>query len=187
MRAVVPESLLAERRKLGHDRFDEMWEGELHMVPPPKYEHQRLASWVLATWWSVARSAGLVVAMEIGLFDPAVKDSSSYRQPDVVVASPEHTSERGVEGEAELVVEIRSPDDETHQKLSFYERVGVQELLVVELDHSLRHWRRQNEALSEVPAGGDGWVELVSLPVRVTREEGGTLRMDGPFGETTFD
>jgi hypothetical protein len=51
MRAVVPESLLSERRKLGHDRFDEMLEGELHMLPPPNFEHQRLASWVVASWW----------------------------------------------------------------------------------------------------------------------------------------
>ena len=38
MRAVmldVPESLLDERRRLGLDVFDEVWEGVLHMVPPP--------------------------------------------------------------------------------------------------------------------------------------------------------
>ncbi|MBA3983821.1 MAG: hypothetical protein H0X61_09880 [Acidimicrobiia bacterium] len=38
MRAVmldVPVALLAERQRLGHDLFDEMWEGELHMVPHP--------------------------------------------------------------------------------------------------------------------------------------------------------
>lgn len=34
----VPEGLLAERARLGHDRFDEMWEGVLHMVPPPRSE-----------------------------------------------------------------------------------------------------------------------------------------------------
>jgi len=37
----VPSHLLAERRRLGLDLFDEMWEGELHMVPPPSEEHQR--------------------------------------------------------------------------------------------------------------------------------------------------
>jgi hypothetical protein len=58
MRAVVPESLLAERRQLGHDRFDELWEGELHLVPSPSFPHQQLASWLLVTWWPIARSAG---------------------------------------------------------------------------------------------------------------------------------
>lgn len=28
----APEQLLAERRRLGFDGRDEMWEGELHMV-----------------------------------------------------------------------------------------------------------------------------------------------------------
>jgi len=31
----APEELLAERRRKGHDRFDEVWEGVLHMLPPP--------------------------------------------------------------------------------------------------------------------------------------------------------
>jgi Uma2 family endonuclease len=187
MRAVVPESLLAERRKLGHDRFDEMWEGELHMVPPPGFHHQRLASWLLATWWPVAHDTGWVVAMEMGLFDPAVLDSSSYRQPDVVVARPEHTSSRGVEGRAELVMEVRSPDDETYQKLPFYERVGVHEVLVVELDRSLRHWRRHEEALTEVTSDVTGWVQLDCLPVRIRLTKAGELMMEGPFGVTTLD
>jgi hypothetical protein len=45
----VPAALLAERQRLGLDLFDEMWEGELHMVPPPSAEHHpgmsRSRSW----------------------------------------------------------------------------------------------------------------------------------------------
>ena len=37
----APESLLEERRRLGNDLFDEVWDGELHMVPPPSRWHQR--------------------------------------------------------------------------------------------------------------------------------------------------
>jgi hypothetical protein len=39
-------------------------------------------------------------------------------------------SERGLEG-AELVIEIRQDWDQTYEKLDFYARVGVQELLVL--------------------------------------------------------
>lgn len=42
MRAVmldVPQALLEERRARGADRWDEMWEGELHMVPLPSEQH----------------------------------------------------------------------------------------------------------------------------------------------------
>ena len=38
----VPATLVEERRRTGADRWDELWEGELHMVPPPSGPHQRL-------------------------------------------------------------------------------------------------------------------------------------------------
>ena len=49
----VHEALIAERRRLGHDRFDEMWEGVLHMVPSPGFGHQDLESWLVADWRSL--------------------------------------------------------------------------------------------------------------------------------------
>ena len=45
MKAVVLEVSdreLEDRRRRGLDRFDEMWEGVLHMAPSPLYEHQRI-------------------------------------------------------------------------------------------------------------------------------------------------
>jgi Uma2 family endonuclease len=184
----VPEALLAERRRLGHDRFDEMWEGVLHMVPPPGTGHQRLEAWLVERWAPLARAHGLWVTTETGLFDPAVADFSSYRQPDVAVFTPEHAGKRGIEGRAELVVEVRSPDDEAYQKLPFYERVGVQEVLVVERDFNLRHWVRQDDKLVEVPlADGSSPLSLRALPVILRRPEAGVLAMDTPDGTTTFD
>jgi hypothetical protein len=32
----VPQAMLDERQRLGLDGRDEMWDGELHMVPPPR-------------------------------------------------------------------------------------------------------------------------------------------------------
>ncbi|CAN5317877.1 hypothetical protein BH20ACT3_BH20ACT3_03080 [soil metagenome] len=71
MRAVmldVPAALLAERRVLGHDRFDEMWEGELHMVPPPTEEHQRIGTLLVGAVLSDVKAAGLHIRYETGLF-----------------------------------------------------------------------------------------------------------------------
>jgi hypothetical protein len=31
----APQAMLDERRRPGHDVRDEMWDGVLHMVPPP--------------------------------------------------------------------------------------------------------------------------------------------------------
>lgn len=45
MRAVivhVREEEFADRRAKGLDRWDEMWEGVLHMTPAPSLEHQRM-------------------------------------------------------------------------------------------------------------------------------------------------
>ena len=81
----VPTRLLAERKRLGHDRFDEMWEGELHMVPPPSEEHQRIGSASVRLLVPLADDAGLHVRYETGLFDPSQPADESYRQPDLVV------------------------------------------------------------------------------------------------------
>ena len=43
MRAVIldmPVHWLAERKRSGADRFDEMWDGVLHMPPSPSGRHQ---------------------------------------------------------------------------------------------------------------------------------------------------
>jgi hypothetical protein len=34
--------LLEHRHRKGLDRFDEVWEGVLHMVPPPAFEHSTI-------------------------------------------------------------------------------------------------------------------------------------------------
>ena len=81
----LDQQLLAERRRLGHDRFDEMWEGVLHMVPPPSSRHQGHETRLIVLLAPRVEARGLVLLAEAGLFDPAVPDGSSYRQPDVVV------------------------------------------------------------------------------------------------------
>jgi hypothetical protein len=115
MRAVlthVPESLLKDRARTGADLFDEMWEGTLHMNPPPNSRHQRLAFNLGNALHAAAAARGLVVLPEAGLYRPGTDDD--WRVPDLMVAREEHISERGVEGLAELVIEILSPDDESH-------------------------------------------------------------------------
>ena len=39
-------AVLEDRRKRGADRWDEMWDGVLHMVPPPGSAHQSLTSFL---------------------------------------------------------------------------------------------------------------------------------------------
>lgn len=128
----VPESLLAERRRTGADGHDEMWEGVLHMVPPASGPHQRLGTDLVLALGPIATGRHLVAWYETGLFRPGVDDD--YRVPDQIYARAELSTDRGVDGPAELVVEIRSSRDETYAKLDFYAALGVGEVLVIHPD-----------------------------------------------------
>jgi Uma2 family endonuclease len=134
MRAVmleVPPELLEQRRKNGWDRFDEVWEGVLHMVPSPSAVHQRLESKFIVALTPIAQRRGLEVFPEVGLVDPP-RGWDNYRQPDISVVRPEDLSERAIEGRAELVIEILSPNDESRDKLPFYARMGVREVWLID-------------------------------------------------------
>jgi Uma2 family endonuclease len=173
----VPAHLLDERSRTDAGRFDEMWEGVLHMVPSPSEEHQRIEIELAFALREPAATARLHLRTELGLFDPAVAEPASYRLPDLVLFGEEVRSERGVEGGAALVIEIRSPGDESLEKLPFYERVGAAEVVVVDRDtKELRHWLRAGDRLAEQPLGGDGGLRLVAVPVTF-RSDGGRLHV----------
>jgi Uma2 family endonuclease len=174
----VPESLLDERRRLGWDVFDEVWEGVLHMVPPPSGEHQILESEMIAALLAVAKRRGLVASVETGLF--AADDD--YRVPDLVVSHPAQRSRRGVDDTAELVVELRSPHDETDEKLPWYAARGVTEILVVDPPtRAIELYRSAGgEPVAVAPDSGDG-VTLATLGVRlstVDTDDGPRLRIE---------
>ena len=165
----VPEHLLEERRRLGHDRRDEMWEGVLHMVPQPLSRNQRLGALLVSALLPPADARGLWVAYGTNLFRPGT-GWNDYRVPDLVVARPEHVSERGVEGRAELVIEIRSPGDESYEKVPFYADVGCQEVLIVDRDTlELALFVRGEPRPSGLP------MELESLGVEIERIDGPAL------------
>ncbi|MDB4963487.1 MAG: hypothetical protein JWP01_3486 [Myxococcales bacterium] len=126
----VPEEFLENRRRLGHDKRDELWEGELHMVPPGTSVHGSVADEIAFALHPIAKRRALIARTgHTGVFDPKV--DNSYRMPDAMVARPEQLSERGLEG-AELVVEVLSPHDESRKKFEFYARIGVREIWLIE-------------------------------------------------------
>jgi Uma2 family endonuclease len=133
MRAVileVDERMLAERRRLGLDRQDEMWEGVLHMVPPPFARHGRLQVGLSAWLLDRCTPLGLLVGVETGVFAA----DEDYRVPDAVVYAPDAASERGIEGAPLVVVEIRSPGDESDVKVPWYLGRGAGSVVVVDRD-----------------------------------------------------
>jgi Uma2 family endonuclease len=92
----------------------------------PSYEHQRLAQQLAVLLDPLARAADLeAVAGGVNL-----GDDDSYRIQDASL----HRRGSGVAfvGSAALVVEIRSPGDDTDRKIPFYAERGVDEVLIVD-------------------------------------------------------
>jgi Uma2 family endonuclease len=160
----VPAALLEERRRTGADLRDEVWEGVLHMVPPPSAKHQMLSTDLVIVLGPLARARGFRPLMETGLF----RAEDDYRVPDQMYARPDQIGERGVEGGAVLVVEIKSPGDETYEKLDWYAGTGVDSALVIDPDTRVAEvFVRQGdrmvpstEPVTVIPALG---VELVTV------------------------
>jgi Uma2 family endonuclease len=126
------EQLIARRRALGLDTFDEVWEGTYHMAPAPRFRHSYLDHAVAVALDPYAQAAGLIGSGPFNL-----GDSDNYRVPD----GGYHRRLRDAIylDTAAVVVEILSPDDETYEKFPFYVAHGVDEVLVVEPDqHQIR-------------------------------------------------
>ncbi len=147
------------------------------MVPPPSGPHQRLAARLVAALVPLAEAKGLVASHETGLFRPGAGESD-YRVPDLIVAAPDNASHRGVDGRAELVVEIRSPGDETYEKLDFYADLGVQEVLVVDAESCVAElYILRGGRLHVVLPDASGSVAAASLGVSFAPVEGPSLRL----------
>jgi Uma2 family endonuclease len=120
--------IVAERARLGIDKKDELWDGVLHMVPPPSSRHETIVHELLFFLKPVAERLGLVIrGGNSGLFGT----SKNYRIPDLTIARPESLSERGWEA-AELVVEVLSKNDLSRQKFGFYASRGVREIWLID-------------------------------------------------------
>ncbi|HMF97801.1 MAG TPA: hypothetical protein VKE96_26055 [Vicinamibacterales bacterium] len=74
---------LAERRRTGLDRWDEMWEGILHMAPAPNYEHRRMLDALIEHLGALLRSTGRgTLRSGINVFWEATP-RENYRIPDL--------------------------------------------------------------------------------------------------------
>jgi len=127
------EQLLEERRRSGADRRDEVWEGVLHVIPPPSGEHERLAHGLHVLLDPPASAVNLVVVGTIG-----IGTEDDYRVPDLALLRPGYAPQWNQT--AALIVEIVSPRDDAHDKLAFYAGHQVDELMIVAPREQRIHW-----------------------------------------------
>jgi Uma2 family endonuclease len=149
--------LIAERRRLGHDRWDEVWEGVYVMNPLPNDEHQEIQMRLIRVFGDVIDEPRLgKVRGGVNVSDREADWDKSFRCPDVVVFLNET---RAVNhgtfwyGGPDFAVEIVSLGDRSREKLDFYAKVGTRELLLVDRDPwSLELYRHDGDRLALVGA-----------------------------------
>ncbi|MCC6126286.1 MAG: Uma2 family endonuclease [Pirellulales bacterium] len=182
MKAIIPEispELLKWRKRTGIDRWDEMWEGELHMAPGPNRTHQdfqfELVFWLRNFW---AKPFGNRVHGEINLASIGGWPND-FRIPDLVLLKPEAFAidhDEYFEGPPSVVVEIRSPGDESYEKLPFYARLGVPEVWIIDRDEKTPHLFVLAEGeYQESEASSSGWLESLATGILFREEAGGKL------------
>jgi Uma2 family endonuclease len=135
------ENLLGRRRALGQDLFDEVWEGEYHVVPAPHGRHGQVEYELVAILGARAAQAGLRGSGPCNIGEP-----ENYRVPDQAYFRTD-TQPHTFNPTAEIVVEVVSPGDESRMKYDFYFEFGIKEVVIV--DPQLR----SVEWFTRAPAG----------------------------------
>lgn len=117
------------------DTFVEWVDGEMVQMSPVGLQHQQVAGFLLEVIRLYVRTKGLGVV----LHDPfQMRLPRSSRAPDVLFVSNENLSrltEHYLEGAADLVVEVISPESRVRdrgEKFYEYESAGVQEYWLVD-------------------------------------------------------
>jgi len=182
MRAVMPEvseDVLEWRKRTGADRWDEMWEGELHMPPAPDSDHSDM-EWVLETWLRVRWASGIGAKVHHQM-NVASQGGwpNDYRIPDLVLLKPErlHVHKKlYCDGGPNVVVEIHSPGDESYEKLPFYGRIGVEEAWIIDRDTKVPEiYLFRGEDHEPATPDAEGWLTSPATGVRLRGEAGNKL------------
>jgi Uma2 family endonuclease len=157
------QMLIEQRRLLGQDKRDEVWEGVYYVTPHAHAHHGLVQIRLGRILDDLAAPKGLTVGAEFNLGQP-----SDYRVPDLGV-------HRGVPDglyveSAVMVAEILSPNDKSFEKFAFYAQHGVEEIMIVDVDQrSLHLWQLngQTSEYLEVPASAVLTVSCAALRAQI--------------------
>jgi Uma2 family endonuclease len=178
MPSILPE-ILAWRKKTGADRYDEMWEGVLHMPPMPSRSHQDL-EWSLETYlricWARPREAKVYHQINLATIGGW---PNNYRIPDLLLLMPERFAidrDEYFEGAPNVVIELRSPGDETYEKFPFYAELGVPEIWVIHRDtrEPEIHFLKRKRYKKQLPRSS-GWLRSRETGVELRKGSSGKL------------
>ena len=146
----LKSALIRRRRRLGLDRFDEVWDGVYVMSPLADDEHQDIGTSLASCFVVAVGSMGLgKVRAGSNVSDRVEGWKKNYRCPDVAVymnGTTAHLHCTHWVGGPDFAVEGVSRYDRTRQKFNFYAQIGTRELLVVDRYPWALELYRLNEA-----------------------------------------
>jgi hypothetical protein len=125
-------ALLARRREWGADHHDEVWEGVLHMSPPPWPRHELLVTQLITLLQPLAKANGMAALSAAGI---GVTDD--HRVPDLTLLRPPAMQWNAT---AALAVEVLSWREPADKKLGFYAAHDVEELVIIDPDQRTVRW-----------------------------------------------
>jgi Uma2 family endonuclease len=149
-------SLVRLRRERDIDRRDEVWDGTYTILPAPWLRQQDLVGHLLLLLHKVVvETSGGCVLPDVCVSDRRTGWESNYRMPDLSVVLPEGRAVDCVthfHGGPDFLVEIDCPGSLVDEKIPFYSKVGVRELLVIDRDtRHLRPYRHDGHGLTLRP------------------------------------
>ena len=169
MRAVIadfPPHWLAERKRTGAHRFDEFWDGVLHVPPPRNRNHSELVLDLTAhldQHWAKPTGGDVLHGVNVTTPADAANWLHNFRIADVVLRDRGrlHLDHNDfVVGPPLVVVMVRSPRDETYEKFPFYAALGVPEVWVFDRDTRTPELDAlaPGPAYQPITADADGWL-----------------------------
>ena len=191
---LLEERIRAERAATGADHYDEVWDGVYIMAPMANNEHQDFVGFLTGIIQETIRRPRLgKVLPGTNVTDREDDWTLNYRVPDVAVfLNGTRAQNRGTHwfGGPDFAIEVVSVDDNSREKIPFYEKVGTRELLVIDRDPwSLELYRLSDGQLQLVGTvhTGDGnsvLSEVVGLSFQLlTGEERPELLVTQPASD----
>jgi Uma2 family endonuclease len=139
---------------LDEDTRAEWVDGDVEIATPSGYWHQEIVGFlfILLRYWASLHGGVVLNAPYLMLLAPGqAGETRRGREPDllyVAIDNPHRITEYYVDGPADMVVEVISPESrrvDRNAKFFEYEKAGVREYWLIDLDHNQAEFYRLNE------------------------------------------
>ena len=158
-----PKKVEPDKAERALEKYDEVWDGVVVVMPLPNDEHQELLE---GFSYSVAAAYGWPnphrIRPGVNVSDRVAGWEKNFREPDFVVyleGNPAVNHGTHWVGGPDFLIEIVSPSGRSREKLPFYAKLGTKEVLVIDRDPwalELYHLRRGKLRLAGTVKPGDG-------------------------------